>query len=332
MIHLLMDDFFGPERLAELKRGFSPPDLLDLNTTELDGQRISLRELIEACNAVPFLSDVRLVIVRRLATRFESKQQDGEGEVSGRDATRRSEAQLFCAYLSSVPASTELVLVEPKPLRQGNPFIKAVSAAGGEVVGPRNLKDAELRQWIQDRVRVHGGRISSDAAAQMAVFASGNLRALDNDLDKLVTYAGGEVIAESDVALLVSAAREANVFAMVDAVGQRNSRAALRLLHELLAEGEPPLRLLAMIIRQFRLLLQVSEMQQQGRARQEIASEAQINPYVLPKMLSQVTRFSLRQLEAIYRQLIEADLAVKTGRLDPITSLDLLVVELTRKR
>lgn len=329
-----MDDFFGPERLAELKRSFTPPDLLELNTTVLDGQKLSLRELSEACEAVPFLAPRRLVIVHRLATRFEVRRSEAESDRddSGRDSARKSEMQQFCRYMASVPESTELVLVEPGPVQATNPLLKAVEEARGEVVGPRAMRDAELEDWIIDRVRQRGGRISSSAAAQVAAFVGSKLRALDGELEKLVIHAGGQVITESDVALLVSSAREANVFAMVDALGLRNAKVALRLLHELLNEGEPPIRLLAMIIRQFRILLQISEMQSQGRARQEIAAELRLRSFVVPRMFNQVERFSVRQLEAIYRRLLETDLSVKTGRADPITALDLLTVELTRTR
>lgn len=334
MIYLLMDDFFGSERLAELKRSFTPPDLLDLNTTVLDGQKLTLRELAEACEAVPFLAPRRLVIVHRLATRFEIKRPEAEADRddSGRDSARKAEMQQFCRYMASVPETTVLALVEPSPVQATNPLLKAVEEARGEVVGPRALRDAELEEWIIDRVRRRGGRISSSAAAQLAAFVGPKLRALDGELEKLIVHAGGQVITESDVASLVSAAREASVFAMVDALGLRNTKVALRLLHELLNEGEPPIRLLAMIIRQFRLLLQISEMQSHGCARQEIAAELRLRSFVVPRMFNQVEKFSLQQLEAIYHRLLEADLSIKTGRADPITALDLLTVELTRVR
>lgn len=335
MIHLLMDDFLGQERLAELKRGFSPPEMLDLNTTALDGQKLTLRELAEACEAVPFLAEKRLVIVRRLATRFEPRRRETEAERddSERETARRAEAQQFCGYLRSVPVSTELILLEPAPLQSSNPFIKAVTAIGGEVIGPKALRDAELEDWIAERVRLRGGRISAGAVAQLAVFVGGgNLRVLDNELEKLVVHAGGQLITEGDVSALVSAAREVSVFAMVDAIGLRDARTALRLLHSLLAEGEPAARLLVMIVRQFRLILEISEMQSKGCSRQDIISELRLPPFVFSRMLNQVNRFSMRQLEAVYRRLVEADVAVKTGRVDPITALDLLVVELTRIR
>jgi DNA polymerase III subunit delta len=332
MIHLLMDDFFGPERLAEIKATFSPPEFLELNTIVLDGPKLTLRELAEACEAMPFLADRRLVIVNRLATRFESKRQDGDAEPDQRGSGRKAEAQQFCAYLRSVPETTELALMEPAPLQPSNPFLKAAAEARAEVVGGRTLRDADLEDWIAGRVRRKGGKISSDAAAELATFVGSRFRQLDNEIEKLVAYAGGAVITESDVGELVGAAREVNVFAMVDQIGMRNAKAALRLLHDLLGEGEPPLQLLGMITRQFRLLLQIREMQSAGHPRQDIAAELRVNSYVLPRMLDQLKNFNARQLETIYRTLVDADLSVKTGRQEPVTALDLLVIDLTRVR
>jgi DNA polymerase-3 subunit delta len=87
---------------------------------------------------------------------------------------------------------------------------------------------------------------------------------------------------------------------------------------------------MAMVIRQYRMLLQISELQAAGRSRQDIASELRLSPYVVPKMITQTSRFTARQLEVIYARLVETDLALKTSRIDPVMALDTVIVELTK--
>jgi len=222
-----------------------------------------------------------------------------------------------------------ILLLCPGPLNQHNPFLKALAQVGGEVVSGRILKSAQLEDWIAERVRKHGGRIASAAITQLAAIGGTNLRALDNEIEKLVTYAGGEVITESEIGLLVSSAREISVFAMVDAVGSRRPKAALSLLHGLLSEGEPPLLLLAMIIRQFRLLIQISELRNAGLGQQRVAAELRQKPFVVARLWDQASKFSPRQLEVAYQRLVEADLANKTGRSEATIELELLTIELT---
>ncbi len=135
-------------------------------------------------------------------------------------------------------------------------------------------------------------------------------------------------ITAQDVELLVPYAGTANVFAMVDAIGRRDGRTALRLLHKLLDENAAPLYLLSMIVRQFRILIQVKELSAQGLASSTIAKRAGLHPFVAEKAGRQAMNFSMGQLEVIYVRLLETDLAIKTGQVDDVLALDTLVAAL----
>lgn len=127
--------------------------------------------------------------------------------------------------------------------------------------------------------------------------------------------------------LLTPYAAQADIFSLVDAIGQRRNKAAATLLHRKLEAGDEPLYLMAMVVRQIRLLIQVKEGLMAGDRPDEIAHRAKIHPYVTGKLVRQAGNFELVQLEAIHRQLLEVDVAIKTGRIDPAVALELLVVE-----
>jgi DNA polymerase-3 subunit delta len=127
----------------------------------------------------------------------------------------------------------------------------------------------------------------------------------------------------------VSLAREANIFDLVDCVGRREADRALRLLHRMLDEEAAPLYLLTMLARQIRILIQVSELREQGHTPKEIASRLKMHPYVVDKGLAQSRNFSMAQLEAAYQRLVETDWAIKAGRSEDVLALDMLVVALT---
>jgi len=118
---------------------------------------------------------------------------------------------------------------------------------------------------------------------------------------------------------------------MVDALGRRDGRTAMRLLHQLL-NSQKPLSLLGMIVRQFRILVQVKELSERGLGQREIADKLKLHSFVVGKGLHQARNFSMAQLETVYDQLVETDVAIKTGRLDPVLALDLLVAGLSRQR
>jgi DNA polymerase-3 subunit delta len=97
----------------------------------------------------------------------------------------------------------------------------------------------------------------------------------------------------------------------------------------MLDAGEAPLYLLAMLARQIRILIQVKDLQGRGLGKNEIAGELRLHPYVVEKGMAQAWNFSLSQLEAAHHNLVETDWAIKTGGLEDLVALDLLVVNLT---
>jgi len=179
-------------------------------------------------------------------------------------------------------------------------------------------------------VRKKGGQISPAAIEELAAFVGNDLRLLDQEIEKLVVYVDqARPISEEDVRLLVSYVQEANIFEMVDALGQRDGQRAAQLLHQLLDEGEHPLALLGMIVRQFRIIIQVKELSERGLREQAIAARLRLHHFVVKKAMRQAMNFSMEQSEAIYRQLLETDVAIKTGQMDEVLALDMLVVGLS---
>ena len=121
--------------------------------------------------------------------------------------------------------------------------------------------------------------------------------------------------------------QEARDFDLTDALAQRNRKQALNILHDLLADGEPPLKLISIITSQVRSLLLVKELAQRGMRSPQIASTIGMPPFIAEKMSRQVGNFSIAQLEASYRQLLAPDAALKRSRMTPEMALDLLVVD-----
>ncbi|MHB1417884.1 MAG: DNA polymerase III subunit delta [Chloroflexota bacterium] len=326
------DDFRRSEWLAELKHTVSLDDgMAELNTVTLNGQRLTPDELQAACGAVPFLADKRLVVVEGLASRGESRQ--GKGQAAKR-AKQDSAEQQMAQYLSQVPPTTDVVLVEDRPIPRTNVFATAVREGGGRVVELRLPKpdSAELRQWIAQRARRRGAKMAPDAGDRLMAFVGNNLRLLDQEIDKLATYAGERPVTAEDVELLVGYTREASIFEMVDAFGRRDARRALVKLHELMDEGGAPTYLLFMIARQVRLLVQARDLLDRGLPPSALANELGVHSYVAQKIGDQARNFSLPALQALHQEILETDWAVKRGRLEPEAALDLFVASVAQRR
>jgi DNA polymerase-3 subunit delta len=164
----------------------------------------------------------------------------------------------------------------------------------------------------------------------LAALVGNDLRLLDQELEKLLLYAGQRQITTNDVRALVSRARQESIFDLVDCVGQRQTDRALQLLHLMLEDGAVPLYLLAMLARQIRILIQVKELGAQGLTQPEMARRLKLHPFVVEKGVVQARNFIMAQLEAAHQHVLETDWAIKTGEVEDLVALDMLVVALNR--
>ena len=316
------DEFARAETLAEFRRRLGPPDMVDLNTTHLEGASLSLSELRHACDAIPFLAERRLVIVTGLLTRL-SPQKDKE-----LSATQKKYLSALADYLPNLPPTARLVLVENIPLPSQHPILQlAQQEERGFVKRFDPPQQQALPKWIKQRVLEHGGEIERQAANQLTNVIGADLRLLDQEIAKLVTYTNAErPITTSDVEAIVPYTQTAIVFDLVDALGHRDGRTAAQALHRLLEAGDHPMGLLAMIVRQFRLLIQVKELKKNGATSRDVAQTLKLHSFPAGKLYNQATYFTTAQLERIYRHLLDTDVAIKTGEIEPEVALDLLIV------
>jgi len=321
------DDFSLQQALEKIKVDLGNTETLSINTFILDGQRLSLNELKDKCNSAPFLSSYRLVVVKGLLDRFEPRQS--KSQLRRKDARFRDELGEWGAlssYLERLSEATVLVLRDGK-ISDRNPLLKELSPLAKMKAFPL-LHGKSLKAWIQQHVAKDGGDITPDAVSLLAELVGGNLWAMSNEIHKLVLYAQGRPINEYDVRQLVSYAREADIFALVDAVLEGRIKVASRVLYQLYQDGASPTYILAMITRQFRLIALARDLGL-GLSRRELQDKLGLpSSYALDKTLSQARFYDFEHVRRAYNKLLETDLAIKTGKHSDQLALELLVSDL----
>lgn len=336
MIYVLYghDEFSLHEELNRIKNELGDREALATNTNEFDGKQVALGQLLDACKAVPFLGTHRLVIVNGLLSRFEkgartAKDPDGEEEQEKVMPKRgwRAEWGELKQKLTEVPPTTVLVFIDGD-IKKDNLLLKQL-APSAQVRQFAELRGNVLSEWIRNRIKGGGGVISPEAVKLLAAYAGDNLWVLASEIDKLLLYCGGKRVEEKDVKEVVSYAREANVFTMVDALIEGRSATAAPLLQQMLDEGAAAPYILFMITRQVRLLVEIKDLVNKKCSRNEIRERMGIsNDFVLNKALEQSRNYSMERLEQIYRKILETDISIKQGIWKGDLALDLLVAEL----
>jgi len=322
------DDFSRGRALAELKAGLGDPGELEANTSVFDGGKVALAELIAACQTVPFLASCRLIVVSGLIGRYAARRKLGAGKKKDRKSTEAAdELAPLAAALTNLPPSTELVLLEDD-LKETNVLFKALKETARVRLFPP-LKDRDIPEWVRRRVDQTGAAITPGAATLLARLVGRDLWVLASEVEKLTLYTEGRRIEEADVRALTSAAREANIFELVDAVFDADHARAESRLETLLRGGESPTGIIVMLHRQLRLILLCQELSRHGVRDRALQQRLGLGwEFQLRRVQDQARRFSRRQLEDAYRRLVAADRAIKTGRYDGDLALNVLIVEI----
>ncbi len=342
MVTLMLDadEYLAAQALAEMKAALGDPELAELNVTEL-GADTQAGEILYHAGTLPFLASGRLVVVRGYLGRLDKRMAASGGP----ESPAYQEAAQLLEGLAQVPQETELVFVDQgldrrrglwRGFRVGERTVQGLAdrIQAGQIraldLSPPDVR--ALPGWIARRARELGLDMDGRAIQMLADFVGVDLRRLENELQKLASYAAGRRIVPEDVRQMVSDAGEALIWDLTDALGRRDGRRAMAALYELRRNDAHPFYLLTMMVRQYRILIKVREALDQGGGNEyDIARRIGERPYPVKKAMQQCRAYRMEELEAILLRLLEADVAMKSGA-DPDTEIDVLVAELTERQ
>ena len=331
MIRILFgkDDFRVRHALRSIREALAAQDeMLESNTTVLDGATISADELLAHALAVPFLASHRLVVVEGLLERLggerRGRRTKGEDSSDPLAAWRMAAAKL--GDPASMPPTTTVVLVDGV-LKRDSPGL-AIFASLAEVREFPEMRRDELEAWVGERAGALGLRLQAGAAARIAERLGGELWAVENALAKLSAYAGGDAVDRALVDELVTSVMDEKVWTLTDSIVVGDDRKAQASLQRLLADGEPPTKLAFMVAKQYRTLVLVKDLRERAARSEEIARAAGVPGFKLNAISGLAARYTWDQLREAYRLLLESDLSVKRGVQDDESALQLLVHEL----
>ena len=321
------DSFLVRQRVAALEAEHGADALLDANRHRMQGGQLAPPELLGVCQAIPFMDPLRLVVVEGLLATAESRSGGGSGRGRGRRGGNASDGWQSLADAIPQMPDTTLLLLSDGPLSGNNSLLRQLRPVCNveEHTAPRG---EQLARWIKETAEAKGAAVNPAAIRSMADLVGGDLWTLDQELEKLSLYAAGREIGEADVRLMVSQVREASIFEAVDAMIDGRPEAALRLLAQLRDDGREPLYIIAMVERQLRLLALARDSMDRRLPPDELKrAMGTSSDFVVRKTSDQARRHSRQDIAWRYDRLLQADLAIKQGRLDPDLALELLVGE-----
>lgn len=290
------DSFSLREELKRWKRAFVEK-YGDSDLEEWEGEEVELEKLKSSLLAVPFLSEKRLIIIKNLLS-------------SQKAESLKDLLPLF----EKIPESTVLVLVEfEEPDKRTTVFKTLSSLASLRLF--KKLEGAELNRWIQKRAEQHEGHLSWECATYLENVVGANLTDLDQELQKLCLFAAGEEITLEMIDDVCGRKMDQSIFKLTDQVARKDFAGALQTLEDLTNQGEEAGFIFSMIVRQFRLMLEMKALSEEGHPPIAIARKMELHPFVVSSTLRFAKLFTYDQLKSALRAFLEIDERLKTGRL-----------------
>ncbi|MBE5826146.1 MAG: DNA polymerase III subunit delta [Butyrivibrio sp.] len=285
-------------------------DASSMNFNRYKGKDIVPAEVIDMAETMPFLADRRVILIEDSGLFKEGCPELAE-------------------YLKA-PAETVLFIFVEQELDKRKDMFKAVSKLGFEMECEIQTEET-LYRWIKSRCANEGKEISPRAQALLVERVGTDMSNIATEIEKLVCYCiDRPSITEEDIEAVCAHYLTSRIFAMTDAISERNQRKAIELYYDMLALKEPPAKILAMITRQFNIMYQVKEMNDRGVDRNTIAGAAKIQPFFVQKYLGWARGYSFKELRDTLELCASQDEAVKTGRLDYVIAVEMVIVRCSR--
>ncbi len=279
------------------------------NIEVFDGKGLDAARVIAAARTLPMMADTRLVLLRHV------------------DAMTPTEQTNLAAYLDDPNESTCFLMTATK--LDGRAKLAKAAKKKGYLIDAKPLRGAALREFIRTEAKAREHAIAPQAIEALLDAVGDDLAAIDDAMERLSLFVGaGQRIDADAVMTCVTRVRVESIWSLVDAIGLKDRRKGIAAAQSLLDDREPPLRLLAMVARQLRIVARMREALSEGLRPQEAAKRAGAPPFKASDLTESARRFTADSLGRAFTLIAETDRALKSSKRPPDLILENAVLEL----
>ncbi|MCR5357684.1 MAG: DNA polymerase III subunit delta [Lachnospiraceae bacterium] len=293
----------------------------EINRKKYTGEIKDINAVIEYADTVPFFADRKVLIL------------EDTGLFKSSDDT-------LATYLKKLPETTYIIFAEcfkgdkseerkyEKTLVDKRYKLYKTVQEQGRVIEFKRVSEDLLVKWLLKKFSDAGLGITKNAMDCLLEYIGNDMMMLGNEAEKLICYRLGHKSIDIDDVKAVCSRNIANdVFEMVGAMVAKNKRKALKLYYDLIELKESPMRILALIGREFNLMLRVKAIKDKGGGQREITSETGIYPSFTGRYVSISGRLGEEYLKRAIYDCIETEAAFKQGRLNDTMGVEMLIIK-----
>ncbi len=299
------EDYLRRQYRDKLKNALSG-DQDSMNYHYFEGKDINVGEIVDLAETLPFFADRRLIVI----------------ENSG---LLKHGGEALADYLKE-PSETAFFVLTEREVDKRSKLYKAVTAKG-RAIEFKAQDETVLKRWSAGLLKKENKKITERDLEFFLEKTGTNMENISRELEKLICYCmDKEVITGRDIEQVCTRQVNNQIFEMMNAIAEKKQEKAMTLYYDLLTLKEPPMRILFLLARQFNLLLQVKELNKKGYPVKTIGEKVGLPGFVTGKYVNQASRFSTGDLRKAVTDCVEAEEAVKTGKMNDVLSVELLLI------
>lgn len=289
-----------------------------MNVGRYDMETTPVATALDDAMSAPFFGERRLVVINKPYFLTGEKKR---GKID-------HDLDSFKRYLNHPEMTTILVILAPYEKLDGRKGIVKDLKKAAVTISAAPLNEQQARQQVVGRLMDAGFQIDQAAVDELVRRTNADYGLMIANLAKLQILAyKDKYITQQQVAALVPQSLDENVFDLVTAVLRHDQVKSLSLYRQLLAGQQQPLRINAVLVGQFRLLIQLKVLSSRGLSQGNLAKQLNVHPYRVKLGLRTARNFSMLALENAYLGLVRIERALKTTQRDPALLFQLFMLQ-----
>ncbi len=289
-------------------RAVAGDDTMNLGIYE--GKNFDVNEVIDTAETFPFFAERRLIVMEDTGL-FKSGGEE------------------LAEYMSEIPDSTIFLFVEQNVDKRSKMY-KAVKA-NGYICEISRQTEKDLSLWAARIFAKDGKKITNADMSYLIANVGTDMEVLSREIEKLISYdLNKEIISKEDIDAVCVKQLNVRIFDMVDAISVKNQKKTLDCYYELIAEKEPPMRILFMVARQFHLILQAKDLSARGMSKDQIAQTMGVQGFIATKSIRQSRNFSVAELKSALTESVQTEEMIKKGLMDENIGVEMLLIKYSR--
>lgn len=282
-----------------------------MNYSYYEGKKLNGKEIVNTADTLPFFTDRRLLVIENSGF-FKSASDD------------------IVDLVKNLPEYLHIIFVDSE-VDKRNKLYKAVKDKG--YISEMKFQDVSiLSRWVNGLLATEGKSMDHRVMEQFLTKTGIQMDNIKAELEKVICYTlDRSEITEADIEAICTTQTTNKIFDMITAIALKQQKKALDLYYDLLLLKEPPMRIMYLITRQFNMMLQVKEMVNERYDNASIAKTLGIAAFLVGKYISQSKSFSYDEIRSALVDFAETEEAVKTGKLDDKTAVELIIIKYSNK-